>query len=59
MLLDFVRFAIEKGKRNIHFGRTATEIKTTIGAEPKALHAYLKMNNGLVNSTLPYFLKSS
>jgi hypothetical protein len=57
MLLDFVRFAIEKGKRNIHFGRTATEIKTTIGAEPKALHAYLKMNNGLVNSTLPYFLK--
>jgi predicted N-acyltransferase len=57
MLLDFVKFAIEKGKKNIHFGRTATEIKTTIGAEPKALHAYLKMSNSLVNSTLPYFLK--
>lgn len=56
MLLDFVKFAIEKEKRNIHFGRTATEIKTTIGAEPKALHAYLKMNNRLINTTLPYFL---
>lgn len=57
MLLDFVKFAIMKDKINIHFGRTATEIKTTIGAEPKALHAYLKMNNSIVNNTLPYFLK--
>lgn len=57
MLLDFVKFAIEKRKNNVHFGRTATEIKTTIGAEPKALHAYLKMNNSIVNNTLPYFLK--
>ncbi len=56
MLLDFVKFAIGKGKRNIHFGRTATEIKTTIGAEPKALHAYLKMNSRLANASLPYFL---
>ncbi|MFN8295120.1 MAG: peptidogalycan biosysnthesis protein [Chitinophagales bacterium] len=57
MLLDFVKFAIMKEKSNIHFGRTATEIKTTIGAEPRALHAYLKMSNSIVNNTLPYFLK--
>jgi hypothetical protein len=57
MLLDFVRFAILKGKTKIHFGRTATEIKTTIGAEPIPLHAYLKMSNVLANATLPYFLK--
>ncbi len=57
MLLDFVKFAIENDKNKIHFGRTATEIKTTIGAEPKALHAYLKMNNRIANATLPYFLK--
>jgi predicted N-acyltransferase len=56
MLLDFVKFAIENHKKQIHFGRTATEIKTTIGAVPNPLHAYLKMNNGLVNATLPYFL---
>jgi hypothetical protein len=57
MLLDFVRIAIENKKKYIHFGRTATEIKTTIGAVPKPLHAYIKMNNGLVNASLPYFLK--
>lgn len=57
MLLDFVRFAIENNKNSIHFGRTATEIKTTIGAEPNPLHAYLKMSNRITNSALPYFLK--
>jgi hypothetical protein len=57
MLLDFVRFAIENEKSYIHFGRTATEIKTTIGAKPIPLHAYLKMSNPVVNSTLPYLLK--
>jgi len=57
MLLDFVRFAIEHKKQQVHFGRTATEIKTTIGAQPQPLQAYLKMNNWLINASLPYFLK--
>jgi predicted N-acyltransferase len=57
MLLDFVKFAIEQKKQHIHFGRTATEIKTTIGAVPTPLQAYLKMNNSVVNLALPYFLK--
>lgn len=57
MLYDFVRFAIEQHKKQIHFGRTATEIKTTIGAVPNPLHAYLKMRNGWINATLPYFLR--
>lgn len=57
MLLDFVKMAIENRKKQIHFGRTATEIKTTIGAVPSPLHAYIKMNNGLINASLPYFLK--
>lgn len=57
MLLDFVKFAIEQKKKHIHFGRTATEIKTTIGAAPNPLQAYLKMNNSLANIALPSFLK--
>jgi hypothetical protein len=57
MLLDFVKFAIEQRKQQIHFGRTATEIKTTIGAIPTPLQAYLKMNNSIMNVALPYFLK--
>ncbi|MEZ5055265.1 MAG: peptidogalycan biosysnthesis protein [Chitinophagales bacterium] len=56
MLLDFVKFAIEKRKFRIHFGRTATEIKTTIGAKPNELRAYLKMQNPIFNRMLPYFL---
>lgn len=56
LLLDFVRYAIKHQKQQIHFGRTATEIKTTIGAKPQPLVAYLKMNNKLVNASLPYFL---
>ena len=57
MLLDFVRFAIDHKVQKVHFGRTATEIKSTIGAEPNPLQAYLKMNNRIVNAVLPYFLK--
>lgn len=57
MLLDFVHFTINKRKQQIHFGRTATEIKTTIGATPMPLQAYLKMNNSVMNVALPYFLK--
>lgn len=57
MLLDFVEFAIQHQIKNIHFGRTATEIKTTIGAKPTPLRAYLKMHNRLFNMALPSFLK--
>jgi hypothetical protein len=57
MLLDFVKFAIECRVQKVHFGRTATEIKSTIGAEPNPLQAYLKMNNRIMNASLPYFLK--
>ncbi len=56
MLLDFVKFAIDRQKFRIHFGRTATEIKTTIGAKPNELRAYLKMQNPIFNRMLPYFL---
>jgi hypothetical protein len=57
MLLDFVRFAIEHKVQKVHFGRTATEIKSTIGAEPNPLQAYLKMSNSGVNAVVPYLLK--
>lgn len=56
MLLDFVKFAIENKKNKIHFGRTATEIKSTIGAQAFPLNAYLKMHNPMLNISLPYFL---
>lgn len=57
MLLDFVKTGIENNKQTVHFGRTATEIKSTIGAEPTVLKAYLKMKNPIFNAALPYFLR--
>lgn len=57
MLLDVVHLAIENKIKKIHFGRTATEIKSTIGAKPIVLNAYLKINNRFFNRLLPYALK--
>ncbi len=57
MLLDFVEFAIQNKIKRIHFGRTATEIKTTIGAVPTPLRAYLRMDNKLINLLLPYIFR--
>jgi len=57
MLLDVVQLAIQQNIHQIHFGRTATEIKSTIGAKPIVLNAYLKVNNRFLNRVAPYFLK--
>lgn len=57
MLFDFLQFAIENGFNKIHFGRTATEIKSTVGAQALQLQAYLKMKNRLMNLILPSLLE--
>lgn len=57
MLFDFVQFAIDNHFTKIHFGRTATEIKSTIGAQAMPLKAYLKMNNKIINMLLPALLR--
>lgn len=41
MLLDMVKKGIEWNFSEIHFGRTATEIKSTIGAKPRSMHIHL------------------
>lgn len=41
MLLDMVKKGIELKIKEIHLGRTATEIKSTIGAVPKNMHIHL------------------
>lgn len=52
MMYDMIKLAIENGMHQIHFGRTATEIKSTVGATPKPMYGYLKHFNPLVNATL-------
>lgn len=58
MLLDYIRDGISRRCRYMHFGRTATEIKTTIGAQPIPMHGYLRLENPFLNRFLPILLNN-
>jgi predicted N-acyltransferase len=49
MLYDTVRFAIDEGYACISLGRTAMEIKSTIGAEGQQMNMYVRMTQPLIN----------
>lgn len=49
MLLDMTEFGINQQFHRIIFGRTALEIKSTIGAEPVEIFGFIKHNNRLIN----------
>lgn len=49
ILFDNLAIAIEKKVSLLKYGRTATEIKSTLGAIPKPMVNYLKSNNPIVN----------
>lgn len=49
MLLDMVEFGIQYQFKKIVFGRTALEIKSTIGAEPVEIFGLIKHNNKFIN----------
>lgn len=57
ILNDYVRIGIEKQVSHINFGRTASEIKTTIGAMPVALTCYIKHKRPFINSIVKFFIK--
>ena len=49
MLYDMIRFGIENKVERLHFGRTAPEIKSTVGAVPSPMYGYLKHFNPIFN----------
>ncbi len=57
ILNDYVRLGIEKRVSSINLGRTASEIKTTIGAKPLELSCYIKHKNPFSNSLITPFLR--
>ena len=57
ILNDYVRIGIEKGVSHINFGRTASEIKTTIGAVPVDLTCYIKHKKPFFNSIIRFIIK--
>ncbi len=58
ILNDYIRIGIEKKVSYINLGRTASEIKTTIGAVPTELTCYLKVKRPLINKLLMPFIKN-
>ncbi|MBX7225107.1 MAG: peptidogalycan biosysnthesis protein [Chitinophagales bacterium] len=49
MLFDFIKIALEHHLQHIHYGRTATEIKSSVGAVPLEMKAYIYHSSKLKN----------
>ncbi|WP_296383914.1 peptidogalycan biosysnthesis protein [Winogradskyella sp.] len=58
ILNDYVRLGIETKSDQINLGRTASEIKSTLGAELKALTCYCKHKRYIPNQILKPFIKN-
>ncbi|NRB60710.1 MAG: hypothetical protein HRU50_12320 [Winogradskyella sp.] len=58
ILNDYVRLGIETQSEQINLGRTASEIKSTLGAQPKTLTCYCKHKRYLPNQILKPFIKN-
>jgi len=58
ILYDNLQKAIELGYNYIGFGRTANEIKSTVGAKPKTMNCFMKFNNPIINLFAPTILKA-
>jgi hypothetical protein len=49
VLFHYIEMALESGARTVCFGRTALEMKTTVGAVPVYFNAFMKLSNGFLN----------
>lgn len=57
MLYDYIKIGIENNLKTINFGRTASEIKSSIGAVPQELTIYIRHKKTLKNKILQLFLQ--
>ena len=57
MLYSYVEIAIQRKLKSINFGRTASEIKSSIGAIPQDLTMYLRHKKNFTNTILSLFLQ--
>ncbi|WP_417942331.1 GNAT family N-acetyltransferase [Flavobacterium sp. RS13.1] len=55
MLYDMISYSIKKGFRKIVFGRTALEIKSSIGAKPVKMYGLITHSNTLINHNIAWF----
>ncbi|WP_232734657.1 peptidogalycan biosysnthesis protein [Polaribacter sp. ALD11] len=57
MLYDYIEIAINKKLKIVNFGRTASEIKSSVGAVPQDLTMYLRHKKTIKNKILKLFLQ--
>ncbi len=57
MLYDYIEIAINKKLKTVNFGRTASEIKSSVGAKPQDLTMYLRHKKSITNRILKLFLQ--
>jgi len=55
MLFDLLEDAIAGGFHTLDYGRTALEIKSSVGAQPADYACLIKARNGLINRLVPIF----
>ena len=58
MLYDLIDLAIGQGMKRVHFGRTAEELKSTLGAKPTNMKLYVRHRNQLSNQILKPIISS-
>jgi hypothetical protein len=56
ILYLYIQLALEHKAQKLSFGRTALEMKTTVGAVPVQCNAYLKLSNTLLNGMACHLL---
>lgn len=57
MLYDYIQIALDNKLKTINFGRTASDIKSSVGAVPQDLTIYLRHKKSIPNRLLSIFLK--
>lgn len=57
MLYDYIQIGIDKKLETINFGRTASEIKSSVGAIPEHLTVYIRHKKTITNKFLRLFLQ--
>jgi len=53
MLYDYLQVAMDRGLTKVNYGRTASEIKSTLGAEPVSASCYVRHEQRAANRLLP------
>lgn len=56
MLYDYVRLALASGANQISYGRTALEIKSAVGAEPREMMLFLRHSNSITHKIMKPFI---